>query len=334
MSAAARDFRPLPFLSNPHLQTVLGSLWTGAVPPFPVREHQVALPDGDRLVLHDSVPERWRDGDRIAVLVHGLGGSHNSGYMRRLTARLLPHGLRVVRLDLRGAGRGAGLARRGYHGGCSDDLRAALEHLRRDSPGSPLVLIGLSLGGNIVLKLAGEAAEQPLPGLERVAAVSAPIDLTRCAALLAEPRNRFYERHYVRALRQQACQLFTFFPDVVPVDFPRRLTLRLFDELWTAPRSGFAGADDYYRRAASLPWIPRIKVPTLLLTARDDPFIAVEPFEALRVPSHVAIHITRHGGHLGFLGPDGAGGVRWAERRVVDWVRVHVRSCATAEFRP
>jgi predicted alpha/beta-fold hydrolase len=318
--AAPLAFHPLPFLGNPHLQTLLGTLWQGPTLPLPAAEHQVLLPDGDRLVLHESVPPAWRAGGRIAVLVHGLGGSHRSVHVKRLGALLLPCGLRVVRIDLRGAGRGEALARRGYHGGCSDDVRVALTDVRRRCPGSPLVLIGLSLGGNIVLKLAGEAAAVTVPGLERVVAVSAPIDFERCAALLALPRNRFYEAHYVRYLLDQVRRQGRHFPDVPRIRFPRRLTLRLFDELCTAPRSGFAGARDYYRRASALPLISSFAVPAFILTARDDPFIAVEPFEELKVPGHVEVHITERGGHLGFLGWDGAGGVRWAERRVVEWV--------------
>jgi predicted alpha/beta-fold hydrolase len=212
------------------------------------------------------------------------------------------------------------VARRAYHGGCSDDVRTALAAIHRSSPTSPLVLVGLSLGGNIVLKLAGEAAAQPAPSLERVAAVSPPIDFERCANLLALPRNRIYENHYVRNLMKQVRRLERRFPDLPRTRFPRRMTMRLFDDLWTAPRCGFADALDYYRRAASLPYIPRITVPAFILTARDDPFIAVEPFEKLSPPPLVEVHVTERGGHLGFLGWDGAGGFRWAERRVVDWV--------------
>ena len=100
----------------------------------------------------------------------------------------------------------------------------------------------------------------------------------------------------------------------------RRLTLRIFDDLYTAPQGGFADALDYYRRSSALPLITRIAVPALILTARDDPFVAVEPFEALKPPAHVEVRIVPRGGHLGFLGWDGAGGVRWAERVVADWV--------------
>ena len=110
------------------------------------------------------------------------------------------------------------------------------------------------------------------------------------------------------------------FPDLPPPSWPRRLTVRLFDDLYTAPRCDFADALDYYRRTSSLPLIPRIEVPALILTARDDPFIPVGPFEELRAPDNVEVRVVERGGHLGFLGPDGAGGIRWAERRVAEWV--------------
>ncbi len=320
MAERPPDFRPLPLLSNPHVQTVLAILFKGRPFSFASTEHTVALPDGDHLVLHDSVPPGWQPGDRIALLVHGLGGSHQAGSVQRLAGLLLPAGLRVVRLDLRGCGRGLPLARRPYHAGCSGDLRAAAAEVHRWSPTSPLVLIGFSLGGNIVLKLAGEAAEQPVPGLECVVAAAPPIHLERCSELLALPRNRFYERHFLHHLLRLVRQRQRLFPDLPQVRFPPHLTLRVFDDLYTAPRSGYAGALDYYRRAASAPLIPAIRVPALILTARDDPFIAVEPFEDLAVPPHVEVRILDQGGHLGFLGWDGAGGIRWAERRIAEWV--------------
>src|SRR5262249_20251635 len=155
--------------------------------------------------------------------------------------------------------------------------------------------LGFSLGGNIVLKLAGEAAERPVPNLERVAAVSPPIDMGRCAALLAAPRNRLYEMHYVRDPTPQPPQ-----PPLIPpaqplVEFPRQMTMRLFDDLYTAPRWGFDGALDYYRRASSFPLVPRIGVPALILTARDDPFITVESFEEIKAPAHIEVEIQARG---------------------------------------
>lgn len=314
------EFRPLPLLGNPHVQTVLGTYLGGPLWSIASEERRVPVDDGDWLVVHDSVPPGWRPGEPVALLVHGLGGSHRSGYMRRLTVQLLPRGLRVIRMDLRGCGRGLPLSRRPYHAGCSADIRVVAELIQRETPSSPLILVGFSLGGNIVLKLAGEAAEQPVPGLMCVAAVGPPVDLARCADLIAQPRNRFYERFFVRELMVLARRRQRLFPDLPAVQFPRPLTLRLFDDVYTAPRSGFRDAADYYSRASSLPLIPNIAVPTLILTARDDPFIAVEPFETLQTPAHVQVRIVRHGGHLGFLGWDGAGGIRWAEQRVLEWI--------------
>jgi predicted alpha/beta-fold hydrolase len=313
------NFRPLLLLGNPHLQTVLGN-WPVAPPPLVGRERHVLLPDGDRLVLHDSMPRRWRPGGRIALLVHGLGGSHRSRHIMRMADALLARGLRVVRMDLRGVGRGAPWARKSYNGGCSDDVRAAAAEIHRENPDSPLVLVGMSLGGNIVLKLAGEARDRPVPGLERVAAVSPPIDLAGSAALLAERRNRFYEQFFIRNLLEQVRRQQRYFPDLPRVRFPSPLTMRLFDDLYTAPRGGFADALDYYRRASALPLIHEINVPTLILTARDDPFVTAEPIAALAGRSPIEVHVTERGGHLGFLGRDGTGGIRWAEWRVIDWI--------------
>lgn len=314
------DFRPLPLLRNAHIQTVLAALVPGLHCPKPDQRFIISLPDGDQLVLHNNTPPGWKAGDPLVLLVHGLSGSHMSAHIRRLAALLLARRARVVRMDLRGAGAGVALARRVYHAGRSDDVRAALAELHTWSPSSPLMLIGLSLGGALALRLAGEAAERPVPALTRVAAISPPIDLPRCAALLSLPRNRIYEDHFCRDLLFEARQRQRFFPDLPPLRFPRRrLTLRMFDDLYTAPRSGFADALEYYRTASCAPLIPHIQLPALILTARDDPFIAVEPFVELKVPAQVRIRIVNHGGHIGFLGWDGSGGIRWAERRMVEW---------------
>jgi predicted alpha/beta-fold hydrolase len=313
-------FRPLPWLGNAHVQTVLGTLWNGKIPPLPAQQRVILLPDGDRLLVYESTPDSWQPGDWMALLVHGMGGSYCSPSVRRTARLLLAEGLRVVRVNLRGAGGSWKLTRQLYNAGNSNDIRTVAEAMARCAPGSPLVLIGLSLGGNIVLKLAGEASEQPVPHLAGVAALSAPIDLVRCSELLSEPGNRVYERYYLHKLVQTACLHQKHFPDLPQVTFPRRLTLRRFDDMHTAPRWGFADALDYYRRASALPWVPRIRVPAFLLTARDDPFIAAEAYDELPRLAWHNVHIADNGGHLGFLGDDGAGGIRWAERRIAAWV--------------
>ncbi len=314
------EFRPLPLLGNRHVQTVLALFLSGPSLDIPTREHQVTLPDGDRLLLYDNVPQGWRPGDRIAVIIHGLGGWHRSGHVVRQAVVLLREGVRVVRMELRAAGKGIAFARKTYHAGCSDDLRAAVAEVHRWSPSSPIFVVGQSLGGNVALKLAGEAADDPVPGLVGVVAVGPPIDVARCAALLAEPRNLVYEQFFLRALMAHLARHRRIFPELAMPHFPRRMSLRLFDELYTAPFGGFNGADELYRLTSSLPLIPRIALPTLVMTARDDPFIAVQPFESLRAPDNVEVRVVGRGGHLGFVGPDGAGGVLWAERTAAAWL--------------
>jgi predicted alpha/beta-fold hydrolase len=314
------QFLPLPLLGHPNVQTLLGHFLPGPAITLPTREQILRLPDGDSLVLYDNVATSWREGERIALLVHGLCGSHDSPGVKRVSARLLAHGLRTVRIDQRGAGKALPLCRGFYHAGRSDDVRAALEEVHRWSPTSPIVLIGISLGGALALKTAGETTEHPIPYVERVAAMNPPIDLRLCAAMMSLPRNRMYDHYFVSVLVAEARLRQRYFPDLPPPRFPRRMTIRLFDDLYTAPRGGFADALDYYQRASALPLIDRIIVPTLILTARDDPFIAVEPFEELKPPPNVAVEILPYGGHIGFVGWDGSGGVRWAESRVTDWV--------------
>lgn len=314
------SFRPLPLLGNSHVQTLLGTLWKGRLPELAATERLVGLPDGDRLVAHISVPPSWQPGGWTALLVHGLSGSHQSSYLLRLGSVLFSRGIRIVRLDLRGAGRGEPHARKTYNGGCSDDVRAVLDELRHDDPGGRLIAIGFSLGGNIILKLAGEATSRPVPGLECVAALAPPIDLERCSAMLAERRNWLYDQHFARALVKQALRQQRYFPDEPPIRFPRRMTLRLFDELYTAPRGGYRDALDYYRRASSGPLIARIGLPAFIMTAVDDPFVAIEPFRHLNLPGNIEMHLIPKGGHLGFLGRDGTGGIRWAERQLANWV--------------
>lgn len=314
------DFRPLPLLGNRHVQTLLATFFFGPAPRPGSRPRLLGLPDGDQLVLHDSIPSRWQPGDPVVVLLHGLSGSHRTSYIRRMAAHLLGYGVRAVRPDLRGAGHGFPFARRPYHAGCSDDIRAVLAEVHRWAPESPVVVAGISLGGNIALKLAGEVRDHPVPNLVGVAAIGPPIDLHRCLNLLTLPANRFYETHFLQHLVMVARRRWRHFRESEPLRFPQQMTLRLFDELYTAPRSGFTGASDYYQRASAGPFIPRIEVPAFVLTARDDPFIAVEPFEGLEKLDNVKVQIVERGGHIGFLGWDGAGGVYWAERRVVDWI--------------
>src|SRR5262245_19295314 len=226
------DFRPLPLLGNPHLQTLLAYCLPGPQVGRGTREQVLRLPDGDGLMLYDNVPPGWQPGQRMVVLIHGLTGWHASPQIQRLAVGFLGHGLRVVRIDLRGVGKGLPLARGFYHSGRSEDIRAVVHEVHSWSPASPITLVGVSLGGNLVLKTAGEAVLHPVPRLQRVVALNPPIDLERCSTLLAQPRNRFYDFRFARDLLANARQRQRHFPDPPLPRFPSRLTVRLFDELY------------------------------------------------------------------------------------------------------
>lgn len=328
MSTVADTFHPWFWLRNPHAQTILAMYWKGSAFPFVSVRRRLQLDDGDQLVLHDTTPSDWKLGNPIAVLLHGLGGCHRSGAIVRMARILCRQGVRAVRLDLRGTGAGFRLARGCYNAGCSDDVRAVLRAFHRLAPSSPLWLIGISLGGNVALKLAGEPTAQPVSTLSQVAVMAPPVDLEACMTLLTQPRNRIYERHFVRALIGEARRRARLFPDPPLPNFPKPTTLRMFDELYTAPRAGFRNAADYYARSSANQFVSRIRVPTLILAARDDPFVDPRPIEALRRFNNVEICLTDHGGHTGFLGKDGAGGVCWGEHAMVNWLlRAGSQSC-------
>ncbi len=312
-------FSPLPLLGNPHVQTILGTLLPASSRIPLTRRRLIALADGDAIVVHETPPREWNAASPIALLVHGLGGSHQSAYMIRMTSRLRDLGWRTFRMDLRGAGLGVRLARRIYTAACSDDVAQTIDAISHAYPGSPIALVGFSLGGNIVLKHAGEAGSKVHPRLLGVVSLAPPIDLVRCSELIA--KLPFYDRWYVRHLVQLVTEHEKNRPDVAPMQFPAKLTLQQFDDLYTAPRWGYRNVLDYYQRASAFPHLGNIRVPTLILTARDDPFVAVDPFEEIVPQDHVRVHIARHGGHLGFLGSDGAGGIRWAETQIIDWLQ-------------
>ncbi len=224
-----------------------------------------------------------------------------------------------VILDQRGCGAGLPYARQVFHGGRSDDILATVEEIHRWSPTSPLSLIGVSLGGNMILKMLGELGESTPPMLERALALSPPVDMQRCASLIDQKSNRFYNRFFVKGLQRQWIQRGLLFPDQPRPRFFRGMTIRDFDSMITAPLNGFQSVDDYYSRIGSESLLRHIRLPTLIITSRDDPFITSEPFESADLPEDVKVLLLKFGGHLGFLGPDGQGGYRWAERRVIDW---------------
>jgi hypothetical protein len=282
----------------------------------------VALPDGDQIVLHDDCPPHWRPGDRAALLVHGLAGCHESRYMQRIARKLAVRGVRSFRMDLRGCGAGLELSRLPYHSGRSDDAAAAIRALAQIAPDSPVTLVGFSLGGNITLKLAGELADRPCGHLDRAMAVCPPVDLPACSRHFSKRSNRLYDRYFVRLLMRQVAERQRRLPDAPRSRFARLpRSLWEFDDTFTAIVWGFGTADNYYAQASSLPLLSEIRLPTLILAARDDPMIPPQVLDGARLSPAVCLHMSDRGGHLGFVGRRGVDADRrWMDWRVVDWV--------------
>lgn len=319
---AIPPFKPHPLLRNAHAQTLAGTYLPDRRFPYRAVNHRVPLSDGDAVVLHEDLPAEWTAGGRVALLLHGLAGCHSSPYMQRVAGKLHLAGVRTFRMDLRGCGLGAGLAALPYHAGRSDDAIAALMFIERLCPNAPVTLVGFSLSGNIVLKLLGEVPQAVPANVVKAAAICPAIDLGRCVRSLLGPFQRMYDRYFVRVLCQQIRANCRLRPDLAPLQAGRRLrTMFDFDDAYTAPVCGFGTADNYYSTSSATPHIDRIRVPTLILAAQDDPLVPIGCFSNLRPPPHVLLHITLHGGHLGYIGKRGVDrDSRWMDWRIVDWV--------------
>lgn len=332
------------------MQTIIGSYLPWRRVPYRAMQRQVKLDDGDAIVLHDDCPlvseraphpneseieagspvpphsgtSRWQAGDPTVVLVHGLGGCHQSNYMQRCAAKLLAKGVRVFRMDLRGCGAGISLARRPVHAGRSEDVAAALASVIDVCPDSPVHLVGFSMGANMVLKLAGELGPQAPVSLASVMAVAPPIDLIECSQNMLRGANRLYNRRFVlnlvRHISRQKLDLWEHFQQ----RSLRPRFLQDFDDQVTAPLSGFASAEDYYARAGAVRVLKDIVVPALIIAAANDPIVPVGPFEKASYSPTTQLTITPCGGHLGFVAATGIDpDRRWLDWRVVDWVMSH-----------
>jgi predicted alpha/beta-fold hydrolase len=332
---AVPAFEPPPWLRGAHAQTIAGRyLWNGDG-RLASERHELALEDGDRLCVLESTLGRWSPGDPVAILVHGLASCASAPYVVRLSRRLLELGVGVVRMNLRNAGDGFGMARGIYHAGRSDDLRVVVAWSAGRAPGSPLGLIGFSLGGNLVLKLAAEAAESPVPGLDCVIAANPPIDLAASARTVGRPENRVYDWNFARWLRREVARLHRAFPELGEPDLDGVSSVYEFDDRYTAPRNGFSSADDYYERSSAAPLIPRIELPGLVIHSEDDPFVPADPFRRAWFPDPLRLELVRHGGHLGYVSRHRwLGDRRWLDARLAAWLAARWGLAATDRDHP
>jgi len=261
------------------------------------------------------------------VCLHGLESSAAAHYMRGMADKAAAAGMNAVLLNQRNCGGTEHLSAGLYHSGLSADPAAVIRELTEVDGLPAIAVAGYSLGGNVALKLAGDFGDAPPSELKAVCAVSPTMDLARCVWALERRENALYEWNFVRSLKARMRRKARLFPGRFPIERLREVrTVRMFDEVFTAPHHGFRDASDYYHRASALRVVDRIAVPALIISAENDPFVPPEPFRdpALTSNPHITVIVTPHGGHCGFVaaavnGDDGY----WAERQVIEFVRTN-----------
>ena len=316
-----KEFRPHRRLRNAHLMTIAAAFWPRKFPHLPKGTPRLFEVEKGTQVRGDCHWQRDPREHATLVLVHGLEGSSDSGYMRGTAERAFAAGFNVVRLNQRNCGGTEHLTPTLYHSGRSADFRAVLMELIERDGLREIFFCGWSMGGNLVLKMAGELGGGAPRELRGVAAVNPCLDLAACVEALGERRNLVYSRHFVRRLKGRMRRKAELYGEIYSLGALGRVrSVRDFDELVTAPHCGFAGADDYYARSSAMHVLGEIRVPALILTAKDDPFVPFGTFEgeAIRGNPKIRLAATEFGGHCGFIAEDRAERF-WSEARVVEF---------------
>ena len=298
------------------MQTLYSSLFIRA-PRLAYRRERLELEDGDFLDF-DWVGHA--PGAPLMVLFHGLEGSANSPYARTLMHHALKQGWHGVVAHFRGCSGEANRLPRAYFAGDSEDVARMLRHVRSRHPDVPLYAVGVSLGGNALLKWLGESGEAACKQVDAAAAVSAPLDLAAAgAALDAGFNRRVYTAHFLSTLKKKALEKAARFPGLLDDKaIAAASTFREFDTLVTARLHGFRDADDYWQRVSSKPLLKSIAVPTLVLNARNDPFLPAAAMpDATHVSPAVMLEQPPHGGHVAFPTGPFPGRIDWLALRLI-----------------
>jgi predicted alpha/beta-fold hydrolase len=321
MIAVMDGFVPRASLQNGHLMTLYSWGNPRYFPGLPAPERRYFDVAARTRVVADChwQPRRWECTTILAL--HGLNGSSEAHYMRGIAAKAFARGMNVVRLNQRNCGDTEHLAEGLFHSGLTADAAYLVDELTTVDGLPAIGVAGYSLGGNLALKLAGEYGACAPAAVIGVAAVSPIIEIEACTRALERPGNRVYQWNFVRDLKRRMRRKDRAYAgrfDLSRLDAVK--TVREFDEGYTAPYFGFRSASDYYHRASSMRTVDRIRVPALVITSEDDPFVPSEPFHDPKVTSnpHVDLRISAHGGHCGFVGPtSGDDDGYWAENQIV-----------------
>jgi len=295
-------YSPAWWIPGGHLQTLWGKLFRRqALAPTVLERWDT--PDEDFVEVYRLQAAR---GAPRVLLLHGLEGTIRSHYAQGLLNEAARRGWGADLLIFRSCGSEPNLTRRFYHSGETTDAAFVLDRISREYPTSPLAIAGVSLGGNVLLKLLGERGTELPPQLKAAAAISVPFDLSRSSRRINRGFSQFYQKFFLSSLRRKAQEKAERFPDLAPADRISGLrTLEDFDNLITGPLHGFLDAEDYYQKSSSLPWLERIRINTLLLSAVDDPMLPPEVLDEVRdvARRNPSLHLefAEKGGHAGFI---------------------------------
>jgi len=318
-----------PRFTGGHAQTLYTWAKRRHFPALPQPEARFFDVAPDARVLAHCHWHDQRDTRPTLVLLHGLEGSSHAHYMAGIADKAWAAMWNVVRLNQRNCGGTEHLSRGLYHSGLTADPLFVIRELVAQDGIRSVAVAGYSLGGNLALKLAGDLGSTASGiRLAAVCAVSPTMDLAACVDALERRSNVIYQWNFVRNLKGRMRRKAAAFPDTFSLDpLDRIRTVRAFDEAYTAPHHGFRDATDYYHRASALRVVHRIEVPTLIMTAADDPFVPLAPFRRPEVTGnpHITLVATPHGGHCGYLehASDGYDGY-WAEREIVRFAQSHI----------
>ncbi|QKS29316.1 MAG: hydrolase [Candidatus Accumulibacter similis] len=321
-------YRAPGWLPGGHLQTIHPLLIRPDALPYDRQRWET--PDGDFIDLDwlaaPGGASAQHDAPTLLVVFHGLEGSSNSHYVLTLLAAAAAIGWAAVAVNFRGCSGESNRLPRAYHSGDSEEIDWILRRLRAAFPARRHYAVGVSLGGNALLKWLGERGTAASTCLHAAAAVSAPVDLAACGHHLARGCNRIYTWHFLHSLKRNAASKLRRYPGLFDERRMRAArNLYEFDDVVTAPLHGFAGADDYWRRASSKQWLAGIRLPTLLLHAVNDPFL---PPQALPAPGQVGgsvrIDFPRQGGHVGFVTGSPPGQLVWLPQRILHYFQHEV----------
>ncbi len=304
--------------------TIASALWRRRFSLSPVEERLFAVDAESKILGHCNWQEGKRPDAPVIALVHGLEGSSDSGYMKGIAEKAWASGFHVVRLNQRNCGGTELLTPTLYNSGMSGDYRAVLEELANVDGFERIFFAGYSMGGNLVTKMAGEFGEKAPRQLLGVCSVCPALDLAQCADALERWDNYFYEERFVRGLLKRYARKTELFPQRYSRNgFGPVRTVREFDDAITAPQFGFKDAAEYYESAGAKKVIGKIRVPYLLITAQDDPFVPYSAILASGAENNPAIRFVapKHGGHCGFVSRYGGRQRFWAEERIVEFCR-------------